>query len=133
MYLTMRDPAAPAHIMRDVSRTLEDNSYRWTYRRPELQFWVEGARSVKFAMSFALAEATMKSTGPVTLSFFINGQPFDKARYDQPGNHEYEKEVPAELLKPRAKNVVAIEPDQVWVSPDGVTMGFVLTEAGFKY
>ena len=133
MYVAMRDPAAPAHIVRDVSRTLEDNSYRWTYRRPELQFWVEGARRVRFAMSFALAETTMKATGPVTLSFFVNGQRFDAARYDQPGNHEYEKDVPAELLKPRAKNVVAIEPDQVWVSPDGVAMGFVLTEAGFKY
>jgi hypothetical protein len=133
MHIAMNHPNATAHIVRDVNRTLEDNSYRWTHRRPELQFWVEGPRRVKFTMDFALPEATMKMTGPVTLSFFINGQHFDTARYDQPGSHRYEKDAPPELLKPHAKNTVAIEPDKVWVSPDNVALGFVLTQAGFRY
>jgi hypothetical protein len=128
----MNDPNAQKHLLRDINRTLEDSLYRWTHRRPEMQFWLDGTRRIKFAMDFAFAEATMKVTGPVTLTFFINGRLFDRARYDQPGSHHYEKDVPPELLKPRAPNVVAIEADKVWVSPDKTSLGFVLTEAGFK-
>ena len=132
MYITMNDPAAARHLVRDIGG-LEDNLYRWTSRRPELEFWLLGARRIKFAMSFALPDVTMKVTGPVTLSILINGQPFDQPRYDQPGNHQYEKDVPPELLKARARNSVVIEPRPVWKGPDGRALGFVLTEAGFRY
>ena len=133
MYVAMRDPDAPKHLVRDVNMALEDNLYRWARRRPEMQFGLEGVRHLKLVLSFHLPEATMKFTGPVTLTFFINGQRFDAARYEKPGLYRYEKEAPPELLKANANNVVRIEPDPVWVSPDGLPMGFVLTEAGFQY
>lgn len=132
MYINMNDPEADKHFVRDVGG-LEGNLYRWVFRRPEMEFWLQGARRIKFAMSFALPEVTMKVTGPVTLSILINGQPFEQPRFDEPGNHQYEKDVPPELLKARARNSVVIEPRPVWKSPDGRTLGFVLTEAGFKY
>jgi hypothetical protein len=132
MYIAMNDPEASKHLVHDV-RGLEADSYRWALRRPELVFWLESVRRIKFAMSFALPEVTMKVTGPVTLSILINGQPLDQPRFDQPGSHQYEKDVPPEMLKPRARNSVVIEPHPVWIASDGQALGFVLTEAGFRY
>lgn len=133
-FADMSDPNADAYVVRDVSLSVEGGSWRWTNARPELQFYLTGVDNVKYAMEFAIADATFKETGPVTLSVFVNGALLHKERYAKPGPYKMEIPVPASMLKAAAVNRVAIEPDKVWVSKtDGAKLGFILTAAGFRF
>jgi hypothetical protein len=132
-FVAMNDPNAPAYFIRDISPGLEANSWRWTFRRPELRFFIETSQNLKFVMDLAVPELTFKQTGPVTLSVFINGQLLDRFPCPEPGQRQIEKKVPPEMLKAGAVNVVAIEPDKVWISKqDGAVLGFILSSAGFQ-
>jgi hypothetical protein len=131
-YITMGDPSAESYFVRDISPGLEAGSWRWTFRRPELRFYLDTADHVKFQMDFSLPQATMKDTGPVTLSVFINGRLLGKFRYATEGIKHLERKVPPGYLKAKAVNYVAIEPDKVWISKeDGAALGFILSGAGF--
>jgi hypothetical protein len=127
----MNDPLAGAYIVRDVSATTEGGSWRWTYRRPELRFFLPDTEHLKFVMDFAFPERLFRQTGPVTLTFRINGQTLDTVRYEQGGHQRFEKPVPPSMVR-IGENFVAIVPDRVWVSEtDGAELGFVLSQVGF--
>ena len=131
-FVNMGDVSAGAYIVQDVSGTAEGAGYRWAYKRPELRFMLSKTANVKFTMDFTFPEVTMRQTGPVTVSYYINGQLLDKVRYDTPGEKHFEKPVPALWLRTDGPTLVAVEPDKVYVAPrDGAKLGFVLTRAGF--
>ena len=130
--VSMSDPSAAAHIVKDISPTLESGAWRWTLQRPELRFAVSRAKDVKLVMDFAVPKSTFDSTGPVTISFYVNDKLLDKVRYDEPGNKHYEKPVPPEWLATDKMNTLAAEIDKLYVSPkDGMKLGFILSRAGF--
>jgi hypothetical protein len=130
--VSMSDASAPAHIVKDISPTVESGSWRWAFKRPEMRFAVTRARNVRLSLDLGLAKEAMDATGPVTLSYFVNGRLLEAVRYDQPGNKHYEKPVPADWLRTDAMNTVAIEIDKLFKSPqDGVQLGFILSRAGF--
>jgi hypothetical protein len=83
-------------------------------------------------MDFAIPERTLRDTGPVTLTFTINGQVLDRVRCEKAGEQHYAHEVPSGMLRANAINLVGIDPDPVWVSKaDGGRLGFILSRAGF--
>lgn len=132
-YVYMGNPNADAYIVHDVAAASEGGTWRWTYRRPELQFYLATAGHLRFVMEFAIPDSTFAETGPVTLAVSINGRLLDRFRYEKPGSYTLDKPVPAGYLKPDAINRVTIEPDKIWTSrEDGATLGFILTSAGFQ-
>jgi hypothetical protein len=132
MFVSMSHPMAAAHLVKDVAEGAPGDMWRWTYRRPELRFYLQNLSDLKLVVGFALAGETFRKTGPVAVSFFVNGRLFDKERYTEPGEKRYEKLVPADFLKPEI-NLVALEPDKVWIAPtDGAALGLILIEAGFQ-
>ncbi len=131
-FVNMGDPNAGAYLVQDISNTAEGAGYRWAYRRPELRFVLGKTDNLKFVMDFAIPAITMQQTGPVTISFFINGQPLDKVRYDTPGEKHYEKPVPASWLRMDEPTLVATEIDKLYIAPhDGAKLSFVISRAGF--
>lgn len=131
-FVAMNDPQADSYIVRDVAKTVEGGTWRWTGPKPELRFFLQAIHGLSLSVDFAIAEITIKDTGPVTLSFFINGHLLDKVRYEEHGNKHFQKPVPPEFLKANADNSVVIEPDKVWISKlDNAQLGFILTRAGF--
>ncbi len=130
--VSMSDASALAHIVKDISPELESGAWRWTLQRPELRFIVSHTKGVKFVMDLAVAKSTFDSTGPVTISFYVNGRLLDKVRYDQPGDKHFEEPVPPEWLEVDRMNTMAAEIDKLYVSPlDGAKLGFILSRAGF--
>jgi len=128
----MSDQDADAHILRDVSPAAEANAWRWTFQRPELQFWLESTAPQKLAVDFAIAAETFKVTGPVTVSFYVNGKLLGREHCPKPGEYHFEKAVPAGWLRTDDFTVVAAEADKLWVSPtDGARLGFILRRMGF--
>jgi hypothetical protein len=132
-YIAMNDPNADAHLLRDISHFGEGGgSWRWAGPHPQMRFYLEATSNLALFLHFSIAEATFQETGPFTLTFLINGRPFDRVRYTQAGEQRFEKPVPEALLRAGQENLVAIEPDKVWTSKeDGAQLSILLTGAGF--
>jgi hypothetical protein len=130
-FIKMNDPYAEAHFLRDVG-PLENESWRWTGQRPTLRFVVPKIPKLRFVMDFGLSSETMKQTGPVTITYYVNGRVLDQVTYESEGQKRFEKIVPPDWLKDGEDVVASAELDKVWVSPeDGNKLGVTLVGAGF--
>ena len=128
----MSNPNASAYVVQGIGADTEGTGYRWAFAHPVFRFLVPRMDHPKFVMDFALPERTFRTTGPVDLTFSVNGKFFDRMTCRLPGQLHYEHEVPTDLLRWDAINLVAIDPDKVWTSPsDGSKLGFVVSRLGF--
>ena len=128
----MSDSNADAHIVRDISRTVEGGGWRWVHQRPELRFILGTTENLKFIMDFSVPETTFRDTGPIKISVFINDRLLDTVAVDKPGNRRFEKPVPGAWLRNDAVTKVVAEVDKPWIAPaDGAKLGFILSRAGF--
>lgn len=131
-FLSMSNPNAAAYIVQGISDATEGTGYRWAYEHPVLRYFVPPMDRPKFVMEFALPERIFRITGPVTLTFSLNGKRFDRTTYSHPGQLQYEHEVPPELFLWDDINLVSIEADKVWTSQaDGRKLAFVVSRVGF--
>lgn len=129
--VNMGDPDAPAHFVQDISNKAE-GSWRWCGQRPTVIVRVKSAEQLKYTIDFAVPEATFHDTGPVTLSFFVNSHLLDRVRYTAPGQLHFEKAVPPDWVTPRQDTLMAAAIDKMWVSKDGVRLGFIITRIGLR-
>ena len=130
-FVNMNDANAEAYFVADI-RPLEGSTWRWTGKKPTLQFYLDDTRKVRFTVDYTISNHTLKDTGPVTLTVTINGQPFHTIRHPKEGQFQIDKPVPAQLLKPQSINLVEIAVNPFWTSPaDGNILGFILVRAGF--
>ena len=120
-----------AYIVRDISNTTEGR-WRWAYNHPEMRFYVTKTAGVKLAVDLSIPQATFKDTGPVNITLSVNGHPVEKLHFDKPGDRHADTAVPAEFLKAREDNLLAMEADKKWVSKqDGAILSFLIIRAGF--
>ena len=130
-FLSMSDPNAGAYLVQDVADHGAE-TWRWAFAHPVLRFWVPEFPRLRLTLDYSLPERTFRETGPVTLTIRINGQLLDRHRSDSSGEQHYAHDVPAAMIRPNAVNLVAIDPDPVWVAPsDRARLGFILSRAGF--
>jgi hypothetical protein len=128
--VSMDDPDATLYFIRDISPGLAAN-WRWTDQRPAVRVRVRTADTLNYVIDFALPAATMKDTGPVTVTFTVNDHVLDRVRYAKPGPQHFQKPVPAEWLVINKDAAVGAEIDKPWVSKDdGGRLGFILTRIG---
>jgi hypothetical protein len=130
-FIAMRDPDVSDYIVRDVSDSLEGGGWRWTFDRPELRYRLTNTENLRLEVDFAIAGATLKDTGPVTVSFFVNGRPLGSMKCGKAADYKFTKAVPAQWLKPGDGTLVAAEARPLWNAPDGKHLGFILTQEGF--
>ncbi|HWR49546.1 MAG TPA: hypothetical protein VN428_00455 [Bryobacteraceae bacterium] len=130
-FVEMKDPDAGEYIVSGTRDFSEGAGWRWTHQRPELRFKLRRTEGWRFSLDLGLPAPNMEQTGPVTITFFINGRRLDRVRYPKPGDFHFEKAVPPEWLKSGELNVFAAYVEPSWVSPDGEKLGFVLQRAGF--
>lgn len=130
-FIAMNDPAAEDHFLGGIG-PLESGAWRWTRQNPTLRFVVPTPNGLKFSADFSLSSDTMKETGPITITYFVNGRTLDTVRYEQPGGQHFEKAVPPEWLAGSEDVVVKLALDKVYVAPaDGAQLGLTLVRAGF--
>jgi len=131
-FVNMNDLDVDDYIVGGIQNQTEGAGWRWTHEAPELRFMPDRTAGLKFVMDLGLPAYNFQQTGPVTLSFFINGKLLDRVRYDTPGDRRYEKPVPAGWLKVGELAIVRIQVDPPWISEsDQAKLGFVLHRAGF--
>jgi hypothetical protein len=128
--IEMGDPNIDSQIAADIMRGPQTQPWRWTMQRPAIKVRLKSARNFRYHIDFALPDVTFKETGPVTITFFVNGQKLDSVRYDTPGQKSFEKPVPDGILKEMSENILAAEIDKVWISPDKTPLGFIVSRFG---
>ena len=128
--LKMSDLETDAYIVQDIPKGSPD-PWRWTGKRPTVHLFVANPDGRKLVVDYSIAEATLKDTGPVKLTFFVNDQPLATVTEDKQGVKRFERPVPAEMLKAQADNTLAIEIDKVWIAKgDGAQLGFIIASVG---
>jgi predicted small lipoprotein YifL len=129
-FVSMDDPQAADYIVKDIAS--DPGLFRWAFLEPELKLGVGTNRGLKFAMEFALPDATFKTTGPVTVSCSINGHKLGEMRCPRADKYRLEKAVPADWVDPARPVHVTFNAEPRWVSPDdGAQLSFLLYSAGF--
>jgi hypothetical protein len=128
--VTMDDPQADEYLVNDIS---PDRGFRrWAFIRPELRFRLKDARHLVFTAEFTIPEVTFKVTGPVTVSYAVNGQTLGTLRCAQAGDFRVAAPVPEGLAEPDKPIRVTFEAKPRWISPeDGAQLSFLLRSAGF--
>lgn len=119
-----------AHIVQDIPRG-EPGAWKWTGQKPTVKVTVRNNQGLRYSIDFAIADATFKETGPVTITFSVNDHVLDSVRYTAAGEQHFEKAVPAEWIEPMKDTLVAASIDKVWTAPaDGAKLGFILKSIG---
>jgi len=128
--VNMTDGDWMAHVVQDIPPG-EPGPWKWTGPKPTLKVVARTNQGLRYVIDFSVAEATLKETGPVTLTFLVNDHALDSVRYAAPGDYHYEKAVPPEWFEPMKDTLLAVSIDKVWVAPaDGAKLGFILTRIG---
>lgn len=105
--------------------------WAWTGKRPMVKLKPPRTPEVRYVMDLAIAGATFDSTGPVTITFLVNGQALDSIRYTKAGAYHFEKVVPPAWVVEAAEVQAGAEIDKMWTSPDQSShLGFILTRVG---
>jgi hypothetical protein len=130
MMVEMSDAGASAHYVKDIEPG--EGWWRWTGQQPTVKILAFTTQNMKLVADFALWETAFAQTGPVELSFFVNDQILDKVQYKTPGNHHFEKAIPAALLRTDVESTASMAIDKLYTAPlDGKKFGFILTRIGF--
>ena len=125
-------PAADPFIVKDIYGS-SNISWRWTRKDPTVRVAVLSADSMRFSTDFALWNDSFKITGPLTISFLVNGNLLDKIRYTSPGEKHFEKPVPPDWLAGQNEATVALSVDKLYTAPDsGNKFGVILVRLGLK-
>ncbi len=120
------------HIVKDIEPGAPADQWRWTRKQPTVKILVVTTENLKLMVDFTLWPVAFQQTGPVELSFLVNGRLLDKIRYTTPGEKHFEKPVPSDWLSTDVESTIAVGIDKLYTAPqDGAKFGFILTRIGF--
>jgi hypothetical protein len=132
MMVAMDSSDADLLITKDIYRGT-GISWRWTKKEPTVRIPLLSTKNLKFSADFALWQDSFRVTGPLKISFLVNGKLLDRVGYTTPGDKHFEKPVPVEWLTGGNEATVALSVDKVYTAPkDGAKFGVILTRLGLK-
>ena len=130
----MNDGDAEAFFVQDVTGGKAETSWRWAGKKPTLRFHPRSIEGLSYFIDFTLPEVTFKKTGPVTITFTVNGLKLDAIRYTEPGPRQYRKLIPPGWIYAGQPVALAAEIDKTWYSEvDGAALGFIVSSFGLEH
>jgi hypothetical protein len=132
MMVSMDGPDTDLLVVKDIYSG-SGIPWRWTKMEPTVRVPLLSTEKLKFSADFALWDDGFKVTGPLEISFLVNGKLLDKVRYATPGDKHFEKPVPSDWLAGGDEATVALLIDKLYTAPrDGAKFGVILTRLGLK-
>jgi len=132
MMVDMSAPDASWHVVKDIEPGSTGDLWRWTKQNPSLKILATTTQNLKLSVDFTLWDVAFRQTGPVELTFLVNGRTLDKIRYATPGQKHFEKPIPPEWLTTDVESIVSVAIDKLYIAPeDGEKFGFILSRVGF--
>jgi hypothetical protein len=132
LLLEMNDEDLSSHVVADIREELNGGEWRWSGKRPELSIFVAQVEGLRFSADFSIWDTGLAQTGPLTLTFLVNGRAVGTVRYQNGGGYHYESPIPAGILLPFHDNSIGISVDKLYVGADGELFGIILTRMGFR-
>jgi len=126
--LLAADPDAEGLLAADIG-PLEGGRFRWTGQRPTVRLQLQKTGALRLRARFWVAEDALRQTGPLEITYFVNNELIERARYSAAGEQLFEKPVAAGVLKTGA-NEVRMEIDKAY-ERNGAHLGVALVELGF--
>jgi len=125
-FVLMSEPRARALIVRDIGPA---GLQSWTAANPAMQFTLSEPGQWLAAVRFNATGATLRDTGPIALTFSVNGRPVGSMRVTDDSMRTFS--MPVRLDTTRAE--LSFSVDKPWVAPaDGAKLGVLLHGMGFK-
>ncbi len=132
LMVDMSDQDVAIHIVKDIYGQANP-AWRWTSQNPTVRLLLLSTDGLTFHADFAIWEDSFKITGPLEITYLVNGRLLDKVRYDTPGLKHFDKPVPSDWLAVDSDTVVGMSVDKLYVSPrDHGKFGVILVRMGFK-
>jgi len=129
-FVKMDDPQANEFLVKDISP--ESDHRRWAFIHPELHFRVKDAHNLTFTAELTVPDVTFKVTGPVTITYSVNGRALGILRCDRAGDFRIEAPVTEGIVEPGKFISVTFDAHPRWISPeDHAELSFLLRSAGF--
>jgi hypothetical protein len=129
----MSNPGASWHIVKDIDPAGPGAQWRWTRENPTVKILAVTTQDLKLTVDFTLWDVAFRQTGPVELTFLVNGRTLDKIRYTAPGEKHFEKPIPPDWLATDVESTISISIDKLYIAPqDGAKFGFILSRIGFS-
>jgi hypothetical protein len=131
-YLHMGDIRSRAQLVSGWY-AIEDGAWRWMAPEAEAALRPLTGASVQFGLQLFFPPDFMRRAGsPVAVSVELNGKPFTKALYFEPGGHTVAKGVPPDLLTwPVTRVSIRVDPYIPPSATDQRALGAVVQGLGF--
>lgn len=131
-FFSMTEPRADRAIVHGIPLGLGAGPQRWTADRAAVRCTLPSAGPWLAAMDLYAAEATLRDTGPITLSFTANGREIGRLRCANPGPAQFRAPLPSGLATAGAALILEVSIDKPWISPgDGAKLGVLVAAMGF--
>lgn len=133
MLLEMSGAGVSSHIVKDIDPRGPGSQWRWTKQNPTVKILAITTQDLKLNADFSLWDVAFRQTGPVELTFLVNGHTLDRIRYTAPGEKHFEKAIPPEWLATDEESTISVQIDKLYTAPqDGAKFGFILSRIGFS-
>lgn len=133
MMVSMQGSDADSGVVKDIYPASDGIAWRWTKQQPTVRVLVLSTADIKCSADFTLWDDAFKITGPLEISFLVNGKLLDKVRYTTSGDKHFEKPVPADWLATNTEATVALAVDKLYTAPaDGAQFGVILKRLGLR-
>lgn len=131
-FVSMSETRADRFIVRGIPLGLGSGVSRWTADRAAVRCKLPAAGPWNIAMDFNATGITMRETGPITLTFTVNGREVGRMRCEQPGAYQFRAPLPADLAASETELVLEAAIDPPWIAPeDGNKLGVLVSAIGF--
>ncbi len=130
--INMPESGADIYIVADVLRGAPDAAWRWTNQHPRLQLKLDPAEGWILKAKFITPKVVLDRTGPLTVTFVVNGATVGTETYAADKANEFQVLVPPDVLKRQSPVVFGMDIDKAYLAEDGVKLCLLLEEIGFE-
>jgi hypothetical protein len=131
-FVNMFDPDVDGYLVADISRPAPGAAWLWTFDHPAVRVWTGAGDPRHLLVKMATVDATMKDTGPVTVTFTVNDHEVGRKTLPKPGSYDFEADVDPAFLKAGDWSEIKMSASPLWTAPaDKKHLGFLLIAAGF--
>jgi hypothetical protein len=131
MMVEMAGQDADPRMIRDIQGGAAGVPWRWTSQEPTVKVEVFSPEHLKLSTDFAIWDDGFRQTGPLEISFTVNGRLLQKVSYTTPGVKHFEKPVPPSWLSKDKDATIAFALSKLYVAPqNGVKFGVILVRLG---
>jgi hypothetical protein len=131
-FIAMSEQRADSFVREGIPAGGGAGASRWTREKISLAFHLPRADGWTAALDLEFVDATMRDTGPVTVSVAVNGHTVGELRCERPGRYQFRAAVPPGAIRAGAETVLSAKVDKPWLAKDdGALLGFILHAGGF--